>query len=296
MTTMQLECFLAVAETLSFAKAAGKLSVTQPAVTQQIRALEEEMDVQLFKRTTRIVRLTPEGHVFLNDARSILNMIYFTKKRFQEHNSKESLPFCIGCHSHDELMLLPEVLKGMKQEYPVIHPVFQVIPFQHLFQLLAEELVDVIISFQEKNKKESYGTYREFVRIPVMGIMTVQHPMAAKSHLTKKDLASERIILIAPQRCPGRLNDICHELTKDKAVTDLMLCDTPEAALLLAKAGFGIAILPKLTAMADRGLAYIPINGADMLSYGAYYKSVKGKPLLKLFLQLCREYFSRTLS
>ena len=42
MTTMQLECFLAVAETLSFAKAAGKLSVTQPAVTQQIRALEEE--------------------------------------------------------------------------------------------------------------------------------------------------------------------------------------------------------------------------------------------------------------
>lgn len=65
MTTMQLECFLAVTETLNFAKAASQLNVTQPAVTQQIRTLEEELNIKLFKRTTRMVQLTPEGQIFL---------------------------------------------------------------------------------------------------------------------------------------------------------------------------------------------------------------------------------------
>ena len=75
MTTMQLECFLAVTETLNFAKAASQLNVTQPAVTQQIRTLEEELNVKLFKRTTRMVQLTPEGQIFFDDARDILNKI-----------------------------------------------------------------------------------------------------------------------------------------------------------------------------------------------------------------------------
>lgn len=55
MTTMQLDCFLIVAETLNFAAAAEKLNVTQPAVTQQIHALEKELNVKLFHRTTRTV-------------------------------------------------------------------------------------------------------------------------------------------------------------------------------------------------------------------------------------------------
>ncbi len=70
MNTFQLTCFLTVAETLSFVKAAKQLNVTQPAVTHQIHSLEEELNTQLFRRTTRTVELTPEGLVFLNDAKN----------------------------------------------------------------------------------------------------------------------------------------------------------------------------------------------------------------------------------
>ena len=84
MTTMQLDCFLLVAETLNFAAAADRLHVTQPAVTQQIHSLEKELNVKLFKRTTRTVKLTPEGYVFLNDAKSIQHIIGHAKKRFEE--------------------------------------------------------------------------------------------------------------------------------------------------------------------------------------------------------------------
>ena len=82
MNTFQLECFLAVAENLSFARAAQQLHITQPAVTQQIKALEKELNAKLFARSTRSVKLTREGAVFLYDSRHILSIARRMTDRF----------------------------------------------------------------------------------------------------------------------------------------------------------------------------------------------------------------------
>lgn len=294
MTTMQLECFLAVAETLNFAKAAGQLNVTQPAVTQQIRSLEEELNTQLFKRTTRVVQMTPEAYAFLDDARHILHLIRFTKQRFMECSGVESLRFCIGSHTYDDLELLTDVLRSLADIYPEMHPVFQVVPFQHLYKLLAEETVDVIVAFQSKDDKESYGTYRELMRIPVMGIVPADHPLAQNDYLTVEELEKHRIVFTAPHKCPGGLRTFQHELIKDRALTDMMFCEDPGAAVLLAKAGFGVALLPKYSGQSDTKIKLIPVQGIEPLSFGAYYKSTSGKPVLKEFLRLCREHLSES--
>ena len=68
MNTTQLECFLAVAEHLNFSRASEELKMTQPAVSHQIRMLEEELGVKLFMRTSKNVSLTSEGILFLPDA------------------------------------------------------------------------------------------------------------------------------------------------------------------------------------------------------------------------------------
>ena len=82
MNTFQLACFLMVAETLNFARAAERLSVTQPAVTHQIRSLEEELGVKLFRRSTRLVELTREGLLFTSDARTIMETAARARARF----------------------------------------------------------------------------------------------------------------------------------------------------------------------------------------------------------------------
>ena len=82
MDTFQLSCFLAVAEYLNFSQAAQSLHVTHPAVSQQIQSLEKELNVKLFRRTTRSVKLTEEGKIFLNDARQIVAVSERAKKRF----------------------------------------------------------------------------------------------------------------------------------------------------------------------------------------------------------------------
>lgn len=292
MTTMQLDCFLVVAETLNFAAAADRLHVTQPAVTQQIHALEKELNVKLFHRTTRTVKLTPEGYVFLNDAKSVLHIIGHAKKRFEEPADRDLVLFSIGCHSQNELALLPDVLREMRAHYPALHPVFQVIPFQHLHQLLKEDSVDVILDFQKQLPKKGTGTYRELVKVRTVCILSKNSPLSQKSNLTIDDLKREKVILFNPQIAPDCFNHVQHVLLDQKPMAGIYMQDSPESCIALAKAGFGIAVLPGLFARKDPSLAYLPFEGFEPLSYGAYYRSTAGNPVLKLFLQLCREYFT----
>ncbi len=291
MNTFQLTCFLTVAETLSFVKAAKQLNVTQPAITHQVRSLEEELNTQLFKRTTRSVEITQEGLIFLNDAKNVLNIITLAKKRFEEPVADERQFFSIGCHSNNELHLFPGILRQMAEASPTLNPVFQVVPFQHLYQLLEEGTADVVVAFQEKGQKNETGIYKELVQIPITGVLPAGHPLAEKELLDEDDLRTQRLLLMDPQRCPDRLNAIQHGLATERAVSDLLMCGSADASVTLAKAGFGIAIQPDFPSLRDPALAYIPIKDVEPLSYGAYYKSVTGKPMLKLFLQLCKDSF-----
>ncbi|GGF67930.1 hypothetical protein GCM10010912_11170 [Paenibacillus albidus] len=75
MDIRKLQYFIAVAEELHFHRAAEKLNMTQPPLTQQIQALEQELGVQLFERNKRQVRITPAGSVFLEEAKMILSQL-----------------------------------------------------------------------------------------------------------------------------------------------------------------------------------------------------------------------------
>ncbi len=122
MNTFQLSCFLSVAETLNFARAAEQLNITQPAVTHQIRTLESELNVKLFKRTTRTVSLTDEGSIFIQDAKNILGITMRAKKRFERPFDDEVHVFSIGCHSYTQLFLLPDILRSLTALHPNLIP------------------------------------------------------------------------------------------------------------------------------------------------------------------------------
>ena len=77
----QLECFLAVANSLNFSRAAEQLRLTQPAVSHQISSLEDELGVRLFSRTSRSVRLTQEGYLFTQYAGEILRLFNVSRGR-----------------------------------------------------------------------------------------------------------------------------------------------------------------------------------------------------------------------
>lgn len=291
MNTMQLTCFLTVAETLNFARAAQQLNVTQPAVTQQIHSLEEELNVKLFHRTTRNVELTRSGLIFMSDAKSVLDILEHAKKMVGDSIDDARTAFIIGCHTHHEIYQFSDVLKQMRNQHPNLYPIFHVIPFQHLYQQLAEERVNIVIAFQENDLKKPL-LYKELSKIPIIAVMPSNHLLAHRQTLNMNDLKNEKVVIIEPRKCPDSLRKIQHKAAEDKSIPDIYLCDSVESSITLARAGYGIAVVPEIFSLKDPALSYIPIADAEPMSYGVYYKKLSGHPILKTFITIAKELFS----
>ncbi|SIN67660.1 DNA-binding transcriptional regulator, LysR family [Parasphingorhabdus marina DSM 22363] len=118
MELRQLRYFVAVAEERNFGLAAQKLNVSQPPITRQIKKLEDEMSVVLFKRTSKGSELTSAGQAFLEDARKILNQVKIGVERGQAAQRGEIGTLEIGYFGTPSYLLLPKILKLFKGENP----------------------------------------------------------------------------------------------------------------------------------------------------------------------------------
>ncbi len=289
MNTFQLHCFLTVAETLSFARAAERLHVTQPAVTQQIHSLEKELNVSLFRRTTRTVRLTAEGMAFLADAQHMIALAERAKKRFEHPPEEEIQPLALGCSSYTQLPLWLPALRRLRQEYPTLHPRMQVASFLHLRRLLEEEELDAVIGFAEWESRRNGILYHELARIPVDCICPAEHPLAGREAVPMEALREERLVVLNPARIQSEVARLSGQLLEGRTPDELYFCESVEAVAALVSAGFGIALLPGLVLPGDWPLGRVPLAGVAPVSYGVYARPEQGGTLLRRLLQLLRE-------
>ena len=184
MNTFQLSCFLAVANTLSFAKAAEKLNISQPAITHQIKSLETELNVQLFRRTTRLVEITPEGQSFLSDAQSMVAIAAQAKLRFQNPEERPVEKLAIGCSSYNQLTLLSDSLKALGALYPNLHPHLVVVPHEQLYALLENGTVDVVFDIHVGENAHGRLTFTELLKSPIVCVCDSSNPLAQQESVS----------------------------------------------------------------------------------------------------------------
>ena len=287
MNTVQLECFLAVAEYLNFSKAADFLKITQPAVSHQITSLEDELGTRLFVRTSKNVSLTEAGLMFMEDASSILKIAFGAKNRLGMGGS-DFLFLTVGCHNQSELDLLPPVIHRLAGRFPALHPSVKLIPFKSMANLLEEERIHVMFGFQQDEQKKPIGLFHELARIPLACVCSAGHPYAGRTCLNVDELEGS-IVLGEPHRLPAtvlqsqiRASSSCHP-------SELFFVDTYESILALVRAGLGYSLLPFYPGSDKKGLCYIPVTGIPPLAFGLYHKGVKGNTILKEFIRLLDE-------
>ncbi|MEE0435894.1 MAG: LysR family transcriptional regulator [Peptococcaceae bacterium] len=286
MTTDQLRSFLAVAEHLNFTKAAEELHITHPAVSQQIRNLERELDVQLFQRSTRSVRLTDAGRVFLDDARQMVEIAVRAKRRFSGAGEAEVEHLSIGAYSYPCLFQLAPVLERLRASHPSLHPRLHVVPFQHIYRHLYDGNLDVVLAFQEEKNSKIHANYRAFSDVPLVCFCAPSHPLASATRLCLDDLRAWQLVLIAPSRAALSVSRLQGQLLGEHHPADCYICDSAEAAMVLVEAGYGIAILPaSLVPPSAAHLVRIALEGVAPVSYGAYYRSLEGNTLVKDFIE-----------
>lgn len=289
MNTVQLECFIAVAEHLNFSKASKALKITQPAVSHQIQTLEEELETKLFRRTSKSVTLTQEGILFLADAHLILRTAFSAKERLQMQ--ERFIPFELGCHNRTELNLLPPILKQLSKEFPLLRPSIRLVPFPSLLSLVENNQIHAVLGIKRRAEK-ILPYFKELCQAPMACICSPEHPLAQFQTLTREQLTGN-FIACSPRQIPDSVFSVQSGILVDLSPEQRFLTESMESALALAKAGIGYTLYPDVPQAREPGLCYLPVTDLPEVSFGIYCSQDRNHPVLKRFLVLISQFLKK---
>ncbi len=289
MNTFQLECFFHVASSLSFACAAEELNVSQPAITHQIRSLENELNVKLFYRTTRNVSLTHEGELLLPEVNDLILRLHAVENRFSGDGERKFVFLQIGCMGDALFGLLPDVLYRLSSAEPGLHPILRSVPAPQLVKHMEDGYVDIALGIKEKLPKGSIIRYTELIKTPLVCVCDETHPLSERESIRLADMDEHSLIFFRPAVCAAEIAALQLELGKGRRAGSIFFCDDLTAAFTLARAGFGALLIP-LVLVPDflPGLTKVSVCDYPSLSFGVYCKPNGGK-LQNQFIQLLRK-------
>ncbi|MGN0494998.1 MAG: LysR family transcriptional regulator [Lachnospiraceae bacterium] len=199
-----LRYFLSVAKEQNFTKAAEQLNITQPTLSRQLAALEEELGTALFIRGSRNVTLTEAGILL---KRRALEIIDLEEKMLDELKVKDDLiegTITIGCGEFAAVETLADICKAYKEKFPMVQIVLHTATADAVYEMMNQGLVDIGL-FMEPVNTEGL----DYIRILesdhwVVG-MKPDDPLAEQEYITKEDLLAKSIILPERQNVQSEL-------------------------------------------------------------------------------------------
>ncbi|HVE41745.1 MAG TPA: LysR substrate-binding domain-containing protein [Planctomycetota bacterium] len=258
--------FVAVAEELHFGRAAKRLNISQPPLSQQIRALEKELGVELLRRTKRNVRLTSAGEVFLQATRKLLRGIEDSMEVTRRAARGEVGTLQVGYAPGAEIEVLPRVLREFSRLYPAVDVRLVPLPTREQLDALRQRRVDVgfVLLPAPMDDLEVLRVRRE----PMVLVAPKGHPLARKPRISIRDLEGVPYIHLARSYEP-MLHDHILGLTRDARVSLRVVAESAHLYdnLSLVAAGVGVSLLPGCVRLVRRdGVVARPIQarGSDI--------------------------------
>ena len=249
MADRRLQVFHAVAKHLSFTKAAEALFMTQPAVTFQIRQLEEQFNTRLFDRGHGRISLTAAGNLALEYAERILGLSAELDTRLQEMSGQLGGPLLIGASTTIAEYLLPRVLGDFKSRLPAVVPRLVVANSEAVQNRVAERSLDV--GFIEGDSHLPTLATDVCCEDELQVTCAPSHPLAKQKSATPGSLT--RYAHISREPGSGTREVIDHYLQKAGVAPDslqrVMELGSPEALKGLVATGLGFAIMSRATVL-----------------------------------------------
>jgi len=268
MNLNQLHYFISVAETGSFTKAAMNHYISQTAITQQIRVLEENVGTRLFDRNSRPVTLTAAGKVFLKDAREIVSKMDTALLRTREASTGLEGELRIGYTKGYEHSDLPKHLRSFHHEYPNVLLSCYRCDTDILAAGLINGTYDVIFTWDSTNlRQENNLQLRLAEEVPLCVALYAHHPLAKKKQLTRKDLRHETILFMSPSGTGESFGDDFYIRLYQQAGYQpniLMRSNDMESILMMVAAEEGVSIVPAYSHTWNIGtenIVFVPLVG-----------------------------------
>lgn len=254
MDNTRLKTFQVVSDLLSFRKASQVLHLTQPAVTAQIKTLEESLGVVLLHRNGRSVALTPAGETLLNYARRIEELRNQAVAALAEYGSQEQSEIGIGASHAVAVGLLPKVLAGVLKTWPKVRTNLFIGSSREVMQALATEKLHLgIVEGDSSYPGLSVETFAQNELVP---IVSSSHAWAERETVADSELIEQPLIL-AEQGSAARTAVENHlkrngVLSQIHSVADV---NSGEALIAAVESGIGVGFAPRL--VLDR----LPLTG-----------------------------------
>jgi len=244
MELRHLRSFLAVAETLHFGRAAQALHLSQPALSMQIRTLEEAVGERLFARNRRSVALTLAGTLFAEDARDILTRAEAAQLRAQRAGRGQVGILRVGFISTAAALLLPPVALEFRRRYPEVRLELENVLTADQVRNLQEKRLDVGFL-----RLPNHADGLEQVRIhrePFVILMPESHPLARARPFRLSDLSQGDFVMYARKKAP-EFHDLTLGILSRGNCRPRIVQEAGEMYTLvsLVAAGLGVAVLPK---------------------------------------------------
>lgn len=291
MELRHLRYFITVAEELHFSRAAERLQIAQPPLSQQIRSLEEELGVQLFKRTKRRVQLTDAGQIFLEEVRRALTQVDQAVRAAQRASRGEIGRLAVGVNGSATHSFLPKIFRVFRERFPCVELVLHELASHQQVQGISDNRIDVGFLWLP-NVDDSALSFMSIWREPLVVALPETHPLADLSEIPLPALIGEPFVLPPRQLGPGFYSQIitlCQQAGfNPKVVQEAMLMQT---IVSLVAGGVGVALVPaSLQNLQKVGVVYKDLQGQSLeLEMAAVWRQDNSSQVLQEFLKVVKE-------
>ncbi|RRW47918.1 LysR family transcriptional regulator [Pseudomonas luteola] len=290
MELRHLRYFVAVADELHFGRAAELLGISQPPLSQQIQALEEELGARLFERTNRRVALTEAGRLFLDEARQVLAQVDKATDIARRAQRGELGELQVGFTvSAPFIATVPRSIFNFRQRFPAVHLALQEMSSREQTEALMDRKLQVglIRPITMSDALVSIELFRE----PLVAVMRADHPLALQTHesIAIKQLAEEPFVYF-PRTYGTGLYDQLISLSQQAGFSPRIVQEARETTIIigLVAAGLGVSVLPATyRRMHIEGVVYRTLvdEGATSALWLIHRRDERS-PLARAFIEL----------
>jgi DNA-binding transcriptional LysR family regulator len=285
-----LRYFVAVAEELHFGRAALRLRMAQPPLSQQIRKLETEIGVTLFQRTRRHVELTEAGRTLLGEARAILLHAERAAQAAQQSQRGPVARLAVAFVPWADLSILPAIIRAFGDRHPDVH--LQVLELSAPDQILALREDRFQVGFLRPPVHDRNLAFERLVGERLVVAFPAGHRLGVWTCVPMSLLANEPYILLTRQRAPV-FHDLVTRYCRDSGFTLRARheADHPQNVLSLVAAGLGISLVPESAVSVPRpGLHHRPLDpGGPPVELALAWRRGQQAPVLRTFLGIARD-------
>src|SRR6266850_1147792 len=278
MELRHLRYFLAVAEALNFTRAAAQLRIAQPALSRRVQDLEEEIGVDLLRRSPRGVTLTAEGKLFLDEVRELLKRADDSVEKVRALARGEYGELHVGYAPSPTVEILPPALTAFQKAVPRVKVLLHDLSSDELITGLRNGTLELAIMVQPTGDQTA-GIHFEVLRTyPLCVAMPATHPFARLKSITLEKLAAEPLVGLRRKDYPEYYHILDRIFAPIGAKPRIVVeCDSASSLITEVEAGRGIALATTLFKLvAGKRLLYRPLTGTTEVGSVGIARATRG--------------------